>query len=594
MSTNPLNKLGYLSMVIVISVFTSALLNIFSPVIAAGISQPSWWSGACNVNNNFGSYKLGSSYYGVDACGPSPGSNQGRLVHFFPGAWGEYEWQCTELVKRYLYLRYGIAPYGANGKYVVSNYPGSELSKTTNNGTEIPSPGDVLSISYSDVDMVGHAAIVTAVSVNSSGNGTITILEQNGGADSNGSRTIPVTNKIIDGNVTGWLHDPAGISQEKEGTTATVTLNGQVQSFYYDATKGNLRHAWTDANGWHFEQLDGDAGSVSGYTGDVGKYVSARAVGNQLQVFYYDTTKGNLRHAWTDANGWHFESLDGDAGSVSHHTADVGQDILVLQGSPNLQLFYYDATVGDLRHAWSDASGWHFEQLDGSGGSVSERSADSGRHTSGLYQSGDIQLFYYEMTTGNLRHAWSDTSGWRFENLDGDTGSVSQTAGDVGKYTSAVFVGSYMQLFYYDSNNKNLRHAWNDSNGWHFENLDGDSGSVAGHNADVGGYARVGNSNGYLQLFYYDKTNSNLRHAWTNSSGWHFENLDGDAGSNAHFTANTGMYANLTVMGQYVRLFYYDATNTNVRHAWTDENGWRFETFDGSTSSVAGYAADVW
>lgn len=379
-----------------------------------------------------------------------------------------------------------------------------------------------------------------------------------------------------------------------EGTTATVMLNGQVQSFYYDATKGNLRHAWTDANGWHFEQLDGDTGSVSGYAGDVGKYVSARAVGNQLQVFYYDTTKGNLRHAWTDANGWHFESLDGDAGSVSHHTADVGQDILVLQGSPNLQLFYYDATVGDLRHAWSDASGWHFEQLDGSGGSVSGRSADSGRHTSGLYQSGDIQLFYYEMTTGNLRHAWSDSSGWHFENLDGDTGSVSQTAGDVGKYTSVVFVGSYMQLFYYDSNNKNLRHAWNDSNGWHFENLDGDSGSVAGHNADVGGYAKVGNSNGYLQLFYYDKTNSNLRHAWTNSSGWHFENLDGDAGSNAHFTANTGMYANLTVMGQYVRLFYYDATNTNVRHAWTDENGWRFETFDGSTSSVAGYAADVW
>lgn len=87
-STNPLNKLGYLSMVIVISVFTSALLNIFSPVIAVGISQPSWWSGACNVINNSGSYKLGSSYYGVDACGPSPGSNQGRLATSFlaPGA----------------------------------------------------------------------------------------------------------------------------------------------------------------------------------------------------------------------------------------------------------------------------------------------------------------------------------------------------------------------------------------------------------------------------------------------------------------------------------------------------------------------------
>ncbi|MEO3859493.1 hypothetical protein [Acrocarpospora sp. B8E8] len=46
--------------------------------------------------------------------------------------------------------------------------------------------------------------------------------------------------------------------------------------------------------------------------------------GTELQLFYYDVTGGNLRHAWHDTAGWHFETLEGDPGSVSHLDRDIG------------------------------------------------------------------------------------------------------------------------------------------------------------------------------------------------------------------------------------------------------------------------------
>ena len=74
--------------------------------------------------NYAGAHPLGASYRGVEVCGPRPGADgaPNRLVRFFPGAWGELEWQCVELSMRYLYLAYGVLPYGANGKDVVANY----------------------------------------------------------------------------------------------------------------------------------------------------------------------------------------------------------------------------------------------------------------------------------------------------------------------------------------------------------------------------------------------------------------------------------------------------------------------------------------
>jgi hypothetical protein len=182
------------------------------------LPAPSWWSGSCDSGNYSGAHALGASYRSVDVCGPRPGADgaPNRLVRFFPGAWGELEWQCVELSMRFMYVAYGVSPYGANGKDVVYNYDpasGGGLVKYFNGTPGVaPAPGDVLSFGPTPSSSFGHTGVVESTNVDGSGNGTIRILSQNDTTD--GWRTLSVTNWSVDGPavglgvVPGWLHKP--------------------------------------------------------------------------------------------------------------------------------------------------------------------------------------------------------------------------------------------------------------------------------------------------------------------------------------------------------------------------------------------------
>jgi hypothetical protein len=179
-----------------------AAIDSVDPAVADSydLPTPPWWNGVCDAGNYRGAKPLGASFRGVQACGPQPGKSDGRLVRFYPGAWGHYEYQCTELIFRFMYLAYGVRPYGANGDQVVNNYRpayGGHLVKVTNGSGELPSPGDILS--YVSV----HTSIVTRVDVDAQGNGTIGVLEQN--APNDGSATLTVRDFRIAG-INNWLH----------------------------------------------------------------------------------------------------------------------------------------------------------------------------------------------------------------------------------------------------------------------------------------------------------------------------------------------------------------------------------------------------
>ena len=187
-------------------------------VEAAALATPAWWNGDCDYNTyhagsgGVSSYRLGEVYLGMPACGPRPWSDGGPdvLVRFYSGSWGEYEWECVELAMRFLYLMYGVAPYGANGSQVVWNYSGSRLVKVSN-GTpgQAPQPNDVLS--YGATSTAGHTAVVTASSVDVNGNGTVIVIEQNSSASGRGTLTVSNwTVSAFSGAISGWLHDPDG------------------------------------------------------------------------------------------------------------------------------------------------------------------------------------------------------------------------------------------------------------------------------------------------------------------------------------------------------------------------------------------------
>jgi hypothetical protein len=153
-----------------------------------------------------GSYRLGSTYLGLPACGTRPlSAGPSVLVDFYAGAPSQREWSSVELPMRYLYQAFHIAPYTANANQIVANDQAGGMQKITNGTRGVPPrAGDVLT--YGPATTYGHTSIVSSTNIDGSGNGTITVVEENNSAG--GSSTLAVSGWTVQAfePITGWLH----------------------------------------------------------------------------------------------------------------------------------------------------------------------------------------------------------------------------------------------------------------------------------------------------------------------------------------------------------------------------------------------------
>ncbi|HEX6288041.1 MAG TPA: CHAP domain-containing protein, partial [Herpetosiphonaceae bacterium] len=292
--SHPLKQLGTLLAAALI--LLSGMSSFHAPITAAASTKtlqaladgnllfPSWWNGECdsiNYRKKTGkdSYPLGGSYRGVKACGPRGGLT---IVNFGTGT-SQYEWQCVELVMRYMYLAFGQAPYNVpkGGKDVVAYYPGTALEKITN-GTpgKAPRPGDVIAYGgYTNNPNHTHTSIVVAAAVDANGNGSIDTLNQNmsiwDARSAQGYRTERVRNWSLENGALGWLtpkgNVPPNTPQQLSPihgavmNTRTVTLQWQDtgdpdngpqahRDFYVEVQRGTepplLVLAWKPQQTW--------------------------------------------------------------------------------------------------------------------------------------------------------------------------------------------------------------------------------------------------------------------------------------------------------------------------------------------------------
>jgi hypothetical protein len=208
---------------------------------APTVGTPSWWNGDCDAGGYAGAHHLGATWNGLIACGPRPITDGApdRTVRFFPGAWGEFEWECVELSMRWLYQAYGVHPYSANGFDIVDNYTsadGGGLVKIANGSGHAPQPGDVIEFRSAD-----HTGVVTSSSVDGAGNGSITIIEQN--AMANGWGTYSVRSWSVSG-ATDWLDKPGG-SGGGGTNPPPAPSSGPTSMTYTGASDGDYNHQVT-------------------------------------------------------------------------------------------------------------------------------------------------------------------------------------------------------------------------------------------------------------------------------------------------------------------------------------------------------------
>lgn len=188
-----------------------------------------------------------TSWRGIDVCGPRPNDTPNYPDHyteFSTGGSVEQEFECTELVKRYLYLAYGLPSLGGtDGAQVVDNYTAkySSLHKVVNDGTVqmFPTEGDVLSFSGQNITHTGIVTGLTDVNNNGMGSATIHIIEQNW-TDTSGARTLSMNNWMIGGSVISWMTTRPVSAQSSPTNTPTPTqrtlTSQQTQSKTVNAT----------------------------------------------------------------------------------------------------------------------------------------------------------------------------------------------------------------------------------------------------------------------------------------------------------------------------------------------------------------------
>jgi hypothetical protein len=281
---------------------------------------------------------------------------------------------------------------------------------------------------------------------------------------------------------------------------SATAFMGAIHVFYFDDAKGQLRHASsTNGTSWSVEILDGAGGPGGRITGIVGGFnaVAPKWDESALDLFYYGSRDqafgpgpdgfgaetNDLRHAHFDGVSWTFETLDGNSTTDGRVEANVGETLSAIvsaEGFPNV--FYRDADSTNLRHARLTTSGWKFAVLDGAGGATGRIRADVGAFstvTLGPGPAGDtvMYVFYFDNTNGNVRVAFGKDEDWTFARLDGGGGPNGRTRAKVGAaLPAAASVEDRVELFYWDSDQFLLRHAWRDTHNpdWFFEVLDGD------------------------------------------------------------------------------------------------------------------------
>jgi len=386
---SPPRQLLTLSMTVLIGLVLLGPLALFPPRVASAqaepiahpapakfaaarsVASPNWWkSGTCDPGNAPGSENLGASWHGLVACGPGP-TQGGRdhVVYFFPGAWGELEWECVELSMRWMYLAWGVNPYPADGWDVVRDYPiyrsrynpdGPQLVVVTN-GTvgATPQPGDVVSIGRTQYDEFGHTAVVTANAVNAQGNGTITLIQQNGGAGNDGWATYTVNSWVVADGVTGWLHNPSWTYQwplvgftNQSGFQAGVVApgNGYAQvttaassiavSGYAGAAgaNGDAIYGYIDQDGNFFVQ-QGSSSTWYPEAQDVRSIVVATTTSGAPVLAFLSTTgdfyaeEGSLTGPFTSAAPPLLGYVRGGNGAFLVKTGVAGGDWSIVQSS---------------------------------------------------------------------------------------------------------------------------------------------------------------------------------------------------------------------------------------------------------------------
>ena len=158
-------------------------------------------------------------------------------------------------------------------------------------------------------------------------------------------------------------------------------------------------------------------------------------------ISYYDYTNNNLKYTYKDASGWHNQVVDSSGGGFTSLR-------LTAAGWPAIS--YHDCMNYALKYTYKDASGWHNQLVDSVGSGCSRASA----YTSlAITSTGWPAIGYADTSNDTLKYTYKDASGWHNQVVD--------SAGAVCWFGSLQLTSTgWPAISYYDADNGTIKYAY--------------------------------------------------------------------------------------------------------------------------------------
>lgn len=421
--------------------------------VSADYPVPTWWGQGAAANScdpltysqHGGSSTSTGLWQGVSACIPQPGTDV--TVNFGKGD-SQWEWECIEMVERYLYQAfgsYGFTPYAADGAQLVSKYNNSvsfikPIDVSGGNANHnVPDVGDALSMGIRGATSGAmHAAIVTDVRYRSDlgpGNYDFTVFQQNTSSPTD-STNYMMRNWAITANgypastANGWLHIVHSSPLTAIRRVNNTTTNGTIALMAINpqgavAINGECASGCSSTGGW---------GSWTTLTPSpatfTGKVAATFDPNHELTLFARDTSGNIWYNSECNSNsncqsGWTWQGWNEIPGFQTPYDAtvfdyDTAGDIEVFANGTDDTL-YYNYWQNGAWHGWSH---------------VSDAKAFATNAQVGIYQSSATNVFEKD-ASGTIWHIWTSygsPTGWSSWNNDG---SVFTTNATPVRYDSA-------------------------------------------------------------------------------------------------------------------------------------------------------------
>lgn len=276
------------------------------------------------------------------------------------------------------------------------------------------------------------------------------------------------------------LVDAAGATGQN--LSVATGLYGVTHIAYYNSSAGELRHAWHSGSTWQHEVVD----NIGTYVG----YFPSIQLDTQggIHIAYFDAGSGHLRYAYKTSTyaPWQKFVVDADP-KVGYHAS------LALDSNGQPRIAYYDLTHQRLKYAALQAGSWW--QL-----SVVDDTANVGQYCSlAIDYDGRPHISYRDVTHHSLKYATTNRSGWSQKTLD--------VSPHVGEYSAITALYKHVPLIaYYDAYESELKIA--DTLG---------NTAVVDAGPLVGKFCTItrSSSNGDVCIAYWDEFNDELKIAYT-------------------------------------------------------------------------------